>query len=274
MAAQDLAKRLDHPLFGDAYLATIFATGAVFALADWGFLLGLLCGLVVGVPAIFVMAVATTLFAGDDPHSRRVRPLACLALALVVAELARQLVGLPGLAVGLGLFAFTGARAFIRDRHVLKDRPLPPARDRVAAAIAALPANLGVALRARVDAASEDFRQLQEILADPALASEIGVDAPAMLAEAEQVLLTLLAQAPRVARVQALADRRADDPAAREAAAAAFAALGQRSDALHHAASAAIQLAAASAAGDTASLRDHTENLRMLRAAHAELDRP
>ena len=146
--------------------------------------------------------------------------------------------------------------------------------DPVDAALAGLPQALPPELRARIDTALEDYRQLKDVLSDSTLITGVGVDPAAMLVESREVMLALLAQAPRVARVLALAGRRSEVPATQQAVAAALAAFEQRADALHSAASAAVQLAAADAAGDPALLRDHTENLLMLRAAHEQLRTP
>lgn len=271
-----LAKRLDDPMFGDAYVAGLVATAVVAIAGGWGVLAGVALGVVIGVPAVFVIAIAIAVCTGGDDRSLIGRVLACGVLGVVLGEVGRQLVGWPGLAVGALGFAYTGARAAWRHGHVLKDMPHAPAAlpAAVTDAIEALPAALGPDLRARVDVAVEDFKQLHEVLGDPSLAGAPGVDAAAMLAEAQQILQALLRDAPRVARVQALADRREDDAPAREAAATAFAALGQRADALHQAASAAIRLAAALAAGDTSALQEHTANLHLLSAAHQELGPP
>lgn len=120
-----LVRRLDHPLLGDTYLATIFATGALFALADWGFLMGLLCGVALGVPAISLTAAVHRLLARHDPRGRRSRLLACLTPASVVAGLGLVWVGPAALPVGAALLAFTAIRTVLRDRHVFTDGPLP-----------------------------------------------------------------------------------------------------------------------------------------------------
>ncbi len=128
-----LVRRLDHPLLGDAYLATLAASGALFALADWGFLMGLLCGVALGVPAISLTAAVHRLLARHDPRGHRSRLLACLALASVVAGLGLVWVGPAALPVGPAVLAFTAIRTVLRDRHVLTDSPLPaplPALDR------------------------------------------------------------------------------------------------------------------------------------------------
>ena len=122
--------------------------------------------------------------------------------------------------------------------------------DPVDAALAGLPQALPPELRARIDTALEDYRQLKDVLSDSTLITGVGVDPAAMLVESREV------------------------PATQQAVAAALAAFEQRADALHSAASAAVQLAAADAAGDPALLRDHTENLLMLRAAHEQLRTP
>lgn len=123
-----LVRRLDHPLLGDVYLATIAASGVAFALADWGFLMGLLCGVALGIPAIFLTALASRLLASPDthgPHGHRSRLLACLVLAATIAALTTAWVGLPGLLIGAAVFAVTAGRAQRRDRRVPKDRSLP-----------------------------------------------------------------------------------------------------------------------------------------------------
>lgn len=275
MSDKALAKRLDDPMFGDAYVTSLVATVAVALLSDWGLLVSLATGAVLGVAAVFLIAVAIAVCTGGNDRSLVGRVLACAVFGVVVGEVGRQIVGWPGVLLGGLAFAYTGVRAAWRHGHVLESMPhVPGLPAAVTDAVAALPPALGPDLRARVDAAVEDFRQLNEVLSERSLARAPGVDAAAMLAEAERLLLALLQQAPQVARVQALADRREDDAPARAAAQAAFVALGQRSDALHQAASAAIQLAAALAAGDAAGLQEHTQNLHLLRAAHQELDEP
>lgn len=120
-----LVRRLDHPQLGDVYLATLFASGAAFALAGWGLLMGMLCGVVLGVPALALTALVQRRLAPGDPRGLRSRLLASLAPGLVVAGLTAAWVGLPGLLVGAALSAVTGARTYLRDRSVRKDRPLP-----------------------------------------------------------------------------------------------------------------------------------------------------
>lgn len=117
-----LVRRLDHPLLGDVYLATLFASGAVFALAQWGLLMGLLCGIVLGLPAIALTSFVHRRLARDDPRGLRSRLLACLALALVLAALTTAWIGPAGLGVGAALFTATAARTWLRDRSVFKDR--------------------------------------------------------------------------------------------------------------------------------------------------------
>ncbi|MBK7825868.1 hypothetical protein [Nannocystis sp.] len=119
-----LVRRLDHPLLGDAYLATLLASGAAFAVAGWGLLMGLLCGIALGVPAIALCAFVLHRLARHDPRGLRSRLLTCLTLGSVVATVTVLWVGLPGLLIGAALAALTGARALIRDRSVFKDRPL------------------------------------------------------------------------------------------------------------------------------------------------------
>lgn len=119
-----LVRRLDHPLLGDAYLATLLASGAAFAVAGWGFLMGLLCGIALGIPAIALCSFVLRRLARHDPRGLRSRLLTCLALGSVIATLTALWVGLPGLLIGVALSAITGARAFIRDRSVFKARSL------------------------------------------------------------------------------------------------------------------------------------------------------
>lgn len=122
-----LVRRLDHPLLGDVYLATMLASGASFALAQWGLLMGLLCGLVLGLPAIALTSFVHRRLAHHDPRGLRSRLLACLALALVLAALTTAWIGPAGLGIGAAVFAATAARTWLRDRSVFKDRPSPAA---------------------------------------------------------------------------------------------------------------------------------------------------
>lgn len=122
-----LVRRLDHPLLGDVYLATLFASGAVFALAQWGLLMGLLCGIVLGLPAIALTSFVHRYLGHHDPRGLRSRLLACLALALVFTTLTTLWIGPAGLGVGVALFAATATRTWLRDRSVFKDRPATPA---------------------------------------------------------------------------------------------------------------------------------------------------
>ncbi len=270
-----LATRYDHPFFGDAFVVTMIATTLVLTISGPGLALGLFWGVMAGFGGLFGVAICAGMIARtDDDRALGARVITCALLALAIGHHARQSVGALGVALGVAAFAYTCTRVVLRDRAITSGKVLPEGTDDelIAAGIAALPADTSVALRHQVDTAVEDFRQLAAILTDPALVATIGLDAPGMLAEARTVLFALLTQAPRVARVQALAARRVDDKPAQEAAAAALAAQGQRSEALHRAASAAVQAAAASAVGDPAKLQDHTENLLMLRDAQAPLD--
>lgn len=122
-----LVRRLDHPLLGDAYLAAIAASGATFALLGWGLLMGLLCGIALGVPAIFLTTTVHRALARHDPRGHRSRLLACLALALVVAAVASVSLDLTGLLIGLAVFLVLAGRVQLRERAVARDRQLSPA---------------------------------------------------------------------------------------------------------------------------------------------------
>ncbi len=157
--------------------------------------------------------------------------------------------------------------------------PIPPRRDpadklqqeEVAEALSNLPPDLPASIQTMIDTAILDYQHLRELLADdPLLPDSVGLDPANMLAEAEQVLLALLTQAPRVARVQRIAERRPDDPAAAQAAATATSALQHRADTLHNATSAALALIATPNTDDTAALRDHTANLQLLHQSATE----
>jgi hypothetical protein len=284
LTGKELEKRLDHPLFGDAYLTGLAATAAVFALAGWGVGWGLLLGLVAGIAGVFVIAVACGVMTGDDPVALKGRLLGSASYALLIGWLGWTSAGVGGLAVAALVFAYLAVQVVRRHRAlppgtvVLPDPGKTPALPEHASipgpiglAYAQLPADLGVDLRARVDAALENYRQLHEILHDPLLLTHITVDAPGMLAAAEEIALDLLRQVPRLARIQTLAARRGHDEAARAAASAAFASLDKHAEALHQAASAAFKIVAAGPDSDTQNLREHTDRLQGLRAVHDEL---
>lgn len=284
LTGKELEKRLDHPLFSDAYLTGLAASVAIFFMAGWGLVWGLLLGLVGGVACVFVVAVACGLMAGDDPVGLRGRLLGSASYALLLGWLGWTSAGVGGLLVAPVVFAYLAVQVVRRHRAlppgtvVLPDPGKPPALPGhasipgpVGLAYAQLPADLGIDLRARVDTALENYRQLHEILEDPVLLTHITVDAPAMIAAAEEIALDLLRQVPRLARIQSLAARRGHDEEARAAATAAFASLDKHAEALHQAASAAFKIVAAGPGSDTSILREHTDRLQGLRAVHDEL---
>lgn len=284
LTGKELEKRLDHPLFGDAYLTGLAATVAIFAIAGWGIGWGLLLGLVAGIAGVFALIVPLAVMAGDNPIALRGRLLGTACYALLIGWLGWTSTGLAGLAIGPIVFAYLAVQVVRRHRALppgtvaLPDPGKTPALPEYASipgpiglAYAQLPTDLGVDLRARVDAALENYRQLHEILHDPLLLTHITVDAPGMLAAAEEIALDLLRQVPRLARIQTLAARRGHDEEARAAATAAFASLDKHAEALHEAASAAFKIVAAGPDSDTQGLREHTDRLQGLRAVHDEL---
>jgi len=284
LTGKELEKRLDHPLFGDAYLTGLAATVAIFALAGWGVGWGLLLGLVAGIGGVFVIAVACGVLTGDDLVALRARLLGSASYAVLLGWLGWSSAGIPGLAIAPIVFTYLAVQVVRRHRAlppgivVLPDPGKTPALPEYASipgpiglAYAQLPADLGIDLRVRVDAALENYRQLHEILHDPLLLTHITVDAPGMIAAAEEIALDLLRQVPRLARIQSLAARRGHDESARAAADAAFASLDKHAEALHQAASAAFKIVAAGPDSDTQGLREHTDRLQGLRAVHDEL---
>lgn len=284
LTGKELTKRLDYPQFSDAYLTGHAATIALFTLAGWGVMYGVLFGIIVGVAAVFVHGMAVAILSGDDPVALKGRLLGSGAYAAILAYIGWTCAGAGGLVIAALAFVYLAVEVVRRHRAlppnvVAIPEPKTPGAlpgpaetpGPVGIAYARLPADLGVDLRARVDAAIENYRQLHEILHDPILLTHITVDAPGMLAAADEIALDLLREVPRLARIQALAARRGDDEDARAAAAAAFANLDKHAEALHDAASAAFKIVAAGPDSDTSSLREHTERLHDLRAVHDEL---
>lgn len=308
LTGKELEKRLDHPLYGDGYVTGIAATALVFGFAGWGVGYGVLLGLVLGIPALFFLALAAGMMSGDDPVGLKGRLYGSATYATLLGWIAISLAGTAGFFIAAGVFVYLALRVTHRhlllpkDITVVRDKPALPAKPEakpedtpatpatpalpaaddatsaglafisgpVGAAYRELPPDLGVDLRARVDTAVENFRQLHEILHDPQLLAHVAIDAPGMIAAAEEAALDLLRQVPRVARIQALAARRSDDADARAAAQAAFASLDKPSDALRQAVSAAFRTLAANPTSDPADLREHTAQLDALRAAHDE----
>lgn len=157
-------------------------------------------------------------------------------------------------------------------REALPESTTPPLSRVVDAAVNALPSELEPTIRELVNRAVEDFTHLQELLADPQLDAYLGHDDDAILFEAEAVLVDLLRRAPVVSRVVALARRRSDDDRGKAAAEAAEGRLRQQAQALHEAASAALQLAASDQAQALADLREHVDRLNAVREARDELE--
>lgn len=149
-------------------------------------------------------------------------------------------------------------------------KPLPRSIDR---GLAELPADIDPEIRELLDSAVEDYAHLHEIVSDPTLASNLGRDDTALLHGAEAVLLDVLKRAPLVSRVKRLASRRDDDPNGQAAADAAQARLRRQTDALHDAASAALQLAASEGTDAAEELREHIDGLNALREARDEIER-
>lgn len=284
LTGKEIEQRLDYPQFLDAYLAGHAVTIAIFTLAGWGVVWGALAGVLAGVLSVFYIAIATALLSGNHPIAFKSRLVAGAIFSAGVAWSSAAYIGLAGVIVGAA--AFVGLTAQVVRRHhnlppdlVVLPNPAPPRGELpsspslpgpVGIAYAQLP-ELSADLRARVDAAIEDYRQLQDILHDPLLLIHAAVDAPGMLAAAEEVALDLLRQVPRLARIQALAARRSHDEQARAAATAALKSLDRQADALHEAASAAFIIIAAGPESDTQALREHTDRLHSLRAVHDEL---
>lgn len=305
LTGKELEQRLDHPLYGDGYLTGLAATALVFGFAGWGVGWGLLLGLVVGVGTVFVLAITAGLMTGDDPVGLRGRLYGAGIYAVLIGWVGIGAAGDAGFYVAAAVFVYLAARITRRHRALPRDlvvvptpKPLPaeppasaptrPAADPpalpadavappsappaipgpVGVALSELPRDLQPDLRARVDAAVENYRQLHELLHDPQLLALSDIDAPGMIAAAEEVALDLLRQVPRIARIQALAARRGDDADARAASDAALAALRGQSEALYEAVSAAFRALAADQASDARELRDHTARLTALHRDH------
>ena len=88
---------------------------------------------------------------------------------------------------------------------------------------------------------------------------------------AGNLLRDILRRAPLVSRVRRIAAERPDDLDSRRAGDDALAALTRQADALRGATAAALRVAAA-AQVDPSTLREHTENLHLLREAREESD--
>ncbi len=149
-------------------------------------------------------------------------------------------------------------------------KPLPRSIDR---GLAELPADIHPEIRELVDSAVEDYAHLHEIVSDPTLASNLGSDDTALLLGSEAVLIDVLKRAPLVSRVKELASRRGDDPSGQAAAEAAEGRLRRQTEALHDAASAALQLVACEGSDAADELREHIDGLNALREARDEIER-
>jgi hypothetical protein len=154
-------------------------------------------------------------------------------------------------------------------------RQLPPApswREQVAslpedlrAEVAALPVDSSAAVRETVTRAVADYLHLREVLLGPG-ASAVAVDDAVLLGEAEATLRSIVARAPAVSALVAVAVQRGGDRRGREAAGDAVLHLRDQSRGLHETASAAIEWAASRSAGDAERLRASADRMRQTTA--------
>lgn len=269
--------KFDNALYSDAAVVALAATPAVWIAGGGGWL----AGLALGVPMVFLALIVTAVLAelvAKPPSPLRMvfvwAPAAALAYAAALefgcGQTFSQLLAAAVFAYGWGRSLVTLRR--MKRAGVDPDSPADDAKLPSAPAAAALPAaelppvpeDLPQELAALVAAAQQDYRHLCDALADPSLAGAAGVDVAGMRREAEQLLRDILRRAPLVARVRRIAGERPDDEPARKTSDEALAALRRQADALRGATSAALQVAA-TAGHDTTLLREHTDNLILLR---------
>lgn len=268
----------DNQVFSDVTLTALVATTAGNVAVGGGVFAGFGLGLLAAIPALIVGAIVVGVVATPPTYLRAL--LSWVILAGIAAEAARSGTGSLtfGLVVGAAGFLYGGTRSLL----VLRRGPqlpaaaapageLAPAPAPTAAEVPPVPKDLSPEVEAIAAAAAQDFRHLSDALSDPALARAAGVDAAGMRAEAGNLLRDILRRAPLVSRVRRIAAERPDDLDSRRAGDDALAALTRQADALRGATAAALRIAAA-AQVDPSTLREHTENLHLLREAREESD--
>lgn len=270
----------DRWMFSDVALTTILGSAIGNSLTGGSWLAGAAIGLVASVPALIFAAIVAAIVATPPTYLRAL--LLWAIYAVCAAEAARSATGHStfGLYFGGAVFLYGAARAIhiLRTMPLLPDEPAPVAAVAAPAPVAAPPINaehppvpqdLSPEVTAIADAAVQDFRHLCDALSDPALARAAGVDVDGMRGEANQLLRDILRRAPLVTRVRKIAAERAGDLDSVRAGDDALAALKRQADALRAATAAALRLAAAEQV-DPTSLREHTENLHLLREARED----
>lgn len=272
----------DNRLFGDATIATIATTSVTHALLGGSWLVGIAFGLLYTVPALITVAILAALIATPPTYARAT--LVWALFAGIGGELLRGMIGLDLASTITGAVFLVGTT---RSILVLRRAPALPAANGPTAALASaaaspagstagpspVPEDLSPEIDALVRAADRDFRHLCDALSDPALARAAGVDAAGMRAAGEELLRDVLRRAPLVDRVRRIAAERPDDADSRRAGDDALAGLRRQADALRAATAAALQIAAAERV-DGSLLREHADNLHLLREARDEADAP
>lgn len=266
----------DNQVFGDVTLGALVLTTAGNIVGGGGWFAGFGLGLLAAIPALIVGAIVIALVATPPTHGRAL--LSWAILGALAFEAARSGSGSLtfGLVAGGGGFLYGATRSLL----VLNRGPQLPGAAEPAAALApaaapapidvtAVPKDLSPEVEAIAAAAVQDFRHLCDALVDPALARAAGVDADGMRAEADTLLRDILRRAPMVSRVRRIAGERPDDGDSRRAGDDALAALARQADALRGATAAALRVAAAEQV-DPDALREHTENLHLLRESREE----
>jgi hypothetical protein len=273
--------KFDNHVYNDTAIIALVATPAAWIASGGGWLAGIALGVPMIVGALVVTAVMSE-FVAKPPSALRMvfvwAPAAAIAYATALemgtGQLFAQLFAAAIFAYGWGR-SVVALRRMRRDGvdpeslHDTEPKPaeLPAATPAVLPAAAVLPPvpeDLPEEIKALVAAAQQDFRDLCDALADPALAGAAGVDVAGMRGEADLLLRDILRRAPLVARVRRIAGERSDDAPARKTSDDALAALRRQADALRGATSAALQVAA-TAGHDPTLLREHTDNLHLLR---------
>jgi hypothetical protein len=265
--------KFENAVFNDTAVIALVATPTAWVASGGGVLVGLLMVIPVIVPAFFITGIATMLV-GKPPSVGRMLlvwlPSSALAYALIT-DLGTGRMFAAILAAVIFLYGYGRSVVALEKLHDAGQDPESPhevaeSPDAPAAVPlpAAAPEELPAELKTIVAAAQQDFRHLCDALADPSLAGAAGVDVAGTRGEAEQLLRDILRRAPLVARVRRIAGERPDDEPARKTSDDALAALRRQADALRGATSAALQVAA-TAGHDPTLLREHTDNLQLLR---------
>lgn len=280
--------KFDNRLYDDAAVATLAATPAAVIAAGGFWLTGIAYGLAMVFPMMMVAAIMAEFVAKPPTPVRMVFVWAPFAAVAYSTALWYGAGATFALALAVAMFAYTFTRSVVALRRMAlagvdPDSPAelraapeqPPAPPPAAepAELPPVPEDLPEEIKAIVAAAQQDYRHLCDALADPALAGAAGVDVAGMRGEAELMLRDIVRRAPLVARVRRIAGERPDDATARTTSDEALAALRGQADALREATSAALQVAATEGR-DPGLLRDHTDNLHLLRETRDEARQP